>query len=358
MVQGPVLEEARHVVDGCRTAEGFNASSHLYRELWLRDLVYSEVVLLRLGYGETVRKHLQTFMHHQLKSGQLPTVVSKGWRRLFNQRFHSWTADTEILFLIGMQNYATLTGDTGFLDANREQLDRCLRFVEGKLNRLGLIPGADWRDAVVNYHGRFVLSNQALLVEMYDALGRREDSERLKETIRYVFSRPDVDYLADCVWWEGGSLLGESRLDCLGTSLSILNGTLSGQAAVDAARQLTIAKTPYGYRNIVPPIRVRRGQAFATMRSLNYFARNGAVFRNRPSHYQNSAVWPFVEGRVVDAFKMLAFRDWARELSATMVRRKGFHEWYSPLTGGPGGSRNQLWTAAAVIDQALAEQNR
>jgi len=358
MVRGSVLERARVVVEACVTEEGFNASTGAYRELWLRDLVYSEEPLLGLGYGQTVRRHLETFLRHQLKGGQLPTVVSKGWRRIFNQRFHSWTADTEILFLIGAANYTKLTGDSDFLGANHERLDRCLEVVERKLNHLGLIPGADWRDAVVNHQGRFLLSNQALLVDMYDALGRRENSDNLKETIRDVFDLSGFGYLADCAWWEGRALRLEPRLDCMGNSLSILNGVLSGKAAVEAARRFEAARTAHGYRNLAPPISIQRSHAFSSVRSVNSFVRNGAVFRNRRDHYQNSAIWPLVEGKIVAAFRKLALEKEARELSVMMMQREGFHEWYSPVTGQPGGSSGQLWTAAAVIDQALAAENR
>ena len=40
-------QQARAVIDACRTETGFVASTQSYRQLWLRDLVYSEDALLR-----------------------------------------------------------------------------------------------------------------------------------------------------------------------------------------------------------------------------------------------------------------------------------------------------------------------
>jgi hypothetical protein len=349
-------DEARRVVEVCRTSEGFLASVGRYRELWLRDLVYSEAPLLKLGYWQDVRNHLESFLSHQLPNGQVPTVLSRGWKRIFNQRFHSWTADTEPLLLIGAKMYADHTGDSGFIEQNRGRLELCLKFVESKLDDRGLIPGSDWRDAVIDYDRKFLFSNQVLLVEMHSSLGRTDRAEALGETIREIFRIDGEDYLADCVWWEAGELRRETRLDCLGISVSIISGVLEGERAASAARRMSAAKTPHGYRNVVPPLQIKRRDAFASIRNANCFARNGAFLRNRQGHYQNSAIWPFVEARVVAAFRKVALHDRAQELSTLMMNRTGFYEWYSPTNGRPSGSRDQLWTAAAVIEQVLAAQ--
>jgi hypothetical protein len=346
-------DEARRVVETCRTSEGFTASVGWYRELWLRDLVYSEAPLLKLGYGQDVRNHLESFLSYQSPTGQIPTVLSRGWKRIFNQRFHSWTSDTEPLLLIGVKLYADLTGDSDFINQDRGRLDLCLKFVESRLDGRGLIPGSDWRDAVIGYDRKFLLSNQALLVEMYSSFGRADRAEALRETIREIFGIDGEDHLADCVWWEGGELRRERRLDCLGISISIISGVLGGERAARAARRMGAAKTPHGYRNVVPPLEIRRRDAFASIRNANCFARNGAFLRNRQGHYQNSAIWPFVESKMVIAFETAGLGDLADDLSATIVKREGLSEWYDPLTGSPRGSRDQLWTAAAVLDQYL-----
>jgi len=83
---------------------------------------------------------------------------------------------------------------------------------------------------------------------------------------------------------------------------------------------------------------------------MKAFFRNGAIFRNRPYNYQNSAIWPFVESRIVQAFSKLDLSDRAASTFETMATRTGCNEWYSPQTGKPKGSREQLLSAASLLD--------
>jgi hypothetical protein len=143
----------------------------------------------------------------------------------------------------------------------------------------------------------------------------------------------------------------EDRLDCLGASLAIINGITSPNLAVEIAKSLDLPRTKHGYRNLTPPIRIRRFGAFVSIDAMNSFVRNGAFLRNRPYHYQNSGVSPFVEARVASALKKVGFSEKVSELSKLMRERDGFNEWYSPIDGQGKGSRDQLWTAAAVLEQ-------
>lgn len=345
------MDEAKAVIDGCRTDKGFKASTQLYPELWVRDLFYSEEALLKLGYGETVKKHLEAFYRRQRKNGNLPTVITSLWRRALNQTFHFWTCDTEILFITGVLDYADYSGDRGFIESHREQIERCVSYVEGRVNKLGLIPGTDWRDAVIGLDGRFLLSNQVQLVNMYDKLGRKEKSDALKEAIRETFLLPDEGYFADSVSWQGGNLLRDAHFDCLGSAVGILNGTVSGDGASAVCEQFRRADSGYGYRNVSPPYQIKRSEAFSSLGAMNAFVRNGAVLRNRSGSYQNSAVWPFVEARVISALRKSGQTLDAEKASVRMLRRRGLNEWYGPATGTPEGSNGQLWTAAAMIAQ-------
>ncbi len=350
----PSAERAEHalkVVEKCRTSDGFRASAHLYPELWLRDLVFSEEVLLGLGHAPTVRRHFESFLRYQRDDGQLPTVITSGWRRVLNQRFHFWTSDTEILFLIGAMKYVRYSGDKGFLDAHHGQLVRCRSFVMSRRNQSGLIPGGDWRDAVPNFRNRCLLSNQVLLVDMYTLLGLKEEAEAAKQKVREVFLSPGQECFANSVLVSDGSFLRDSYVDCFGSSLAILNGTAQGRTASSVAGFLRDVRSPYGFRNMFPPLEVDRAAAFKSPDGMNAFARNGAFLRNRKNRYQNSAVWPFVEARIASAFRMLGMENESRCASDMIAGRPGFFEWYSPLTGRGEGSRDQLWTAAAVIAQ-------
>lgn len=344
-------EEARVTIERCRKADGFQASTQNYPELWVRDLVYSEEALLKLGYGDTVKRQLEAFAALQRRDGNLPTVIAPAWRRPFNQRYHFWTCDTEVLFILGSFWYVDHTGDMRFLDAIRDHMDRCLSFVEGRMDKSGFVPGSDWRDAIIGLEKKCLLSNQVQLVSAYDLLGYREKAEALKEKIRDTYYLPEKGFFADSVWVREGDVERESRFDCLGSALGIMNGTISGEAVAGTCAGFKLAETEQGYRNVVPSYQIARGKSFSSVRMLNAYFRNGAWVRNRRGHYQNSAIWPFVEARVVAALRGLGLDSAAERASEKILARRGIYEWYSPVTGEPRGSSGQLWTAAAVFSQ-------
>jgi hypothetical protein len=52
---------------------------------------------------------------------------------------------------------------------------------------------------------------------------------------------------------------------------------------------------------------------------------------------------------VIHALKKLQATEEAEATTKLMIERQGFNEFYKPTTGAPGGSKGQLWTAAAVL---------
>ncbi|MGA2386370.1 MAG: hypothetical protein ABSG33_07545 [Candidatus Bathyarchaeia archaeon] len=345
-----VLEKegkAREVIEGCRTENGFNASTQLYHQLWLRDLVYSEDVLLRLGYHKDVENHLSEFIKLQRRSGQMPTVIDFSVSKLIRQRFQRCSSDAEILFVIGMHKYAT-SGGSRFFEENGEAVKSCVAFLESKLEANRLIPGMDWRDAMPVYIDKCLLANQMLLADMYELLGNSTASNLVKENVNRLFYLGDLGWYADAVSWEGSELKQNHHFDSLGNALAVLNGTASGKARDGFLRGFDVAKTPFGYRNITPYYEFDREKALATW----YRACRvpfGVFLRNRPGKYQNSAIWSFVEVRVIEALRKLKADSEAQAAISLLLERKGFSEFYDPTTGAPEGSGGQLWTAAATL---------
>jgi len=353
------IEEAKQVIEKCKTESGFHASTQLYPELWVRDLVFSEDVLLRLGYQDTIRRHFEAFLKAQRENGRIPTVITTPFRRIFNQEFHFWISDGEILFLTGVMKYIEHTGDLGFSELHGERIRLCRDFIGGRLNRLGLIQGMDWRDALTNYRNKFLLANQVLLVQMYDLLREEGKSDELRKTIRDVFYSDEHGFYADSVWWNKESLERDFRFDCFGNSLAILNEVGSKASEDRIVKLLEGAKTQFGYRNIFPPYKVERFIFKEPLKNMNAFLRNGAVLRNRPNNYQNSTIWPFVESKIAKAYLKLGLTDKARETLNMLLGREGLNEWYSPVNGEPRGSREQLWSASAILEvrDALSSRN-
>ena len=340
-------ERAREVIKACRTENGFNASTQLYHQLWLRDLVYSEDVLLRLGYQKDVENHLSEFIKLQRCNGQMPTVIDFSVSKLIRQRYQRCSSDAEILFVIGMYKYAAIGGNK-FFEENKKAVKSCVAFLECKLDTHGLIPGMDWRDAMPMYIGKCLLANQMLLADMYELLGNHAASNLVKENVNKLFYLGELGWYADAVHWENSELKQEHHFDSLGNALAVLNGTASEKASEGFLRGFDVAKTPFGYRNITPYYEFDREKALATW-YRKCRVPFGVFLRNRPGKYQNSAIWPFVEVRVIDALRKLQAANEAKAATNTVIERKGFNEFYDPANGAQDGSEGQLWTAAATL---------
>lgn len=340
-------EKAKKVIEECRRENGFYASTQRYHELWLRDLVYSEDVLLKLGYPREIKNHLSEFIKLQRRNGQMPTVIDFSSSKLIRQRYQSCPSDTEILFVIGMRKHAEFAG-TQFFKENEEAVKSCVTFIENKLDEHQLIPGMDWRDTMPNYKGKFLLANQMLLANMYDLLENPKAANLVKENVNKLFPSKNLCCYADAVYWKDGELKQDHNFDSLGNALAIINGTASEEVSKGILNGFNAAKTSFGYRNITPHYEFNRAKLLATW-YFNCGVANGAFLRNKPGFYQNSAIWPFVEIRVICALTKLQATSEAEAATKLMVVRQGFNEFYNPTTGAPRGSKGQLWTAAAVL---------
>ena len=339
--------QARDVIKACRTDRGFNASTQLYHQLWLRDLVYSEDALLRLGYQKDVENHFSEFITLQRSSGQMPTVIDYSVSKVIRQRYQRCPVDAEILFVIGMQKLVAVGCDE-FFDENLESVKLCLAFIENKLDAHKLIPGMDWRDAMPVYIGKYLLANQMLLADMYELQGNSSASNLVKENVNKLFYCGDLGWYGDSISWSGNELKLDRHFDCLGNALAVLNKTASEKVSEGILKGFKVAKTPFGYRNIMPYYEFNREKALATWYKTCRVP-FGVFLRNGVGKYQNSAIWPFVEIRVIDALKELQMENEAKEAANIMVKRKYFNEFYDPETGVPKGSEGQLWTAAATL---------
>jgi hypothetical protein len=345
-----VLEKekrAREVIEACRTDQGFNASTQLYHQLWLRDLVYSEDSLLQLGYQKDVENHLSEFIALQRDSGQMPTVIDYSPSKVIRQRYQRCPSDAEILFVIGMHKLVSVGCDE-FFDENLESMKLCVAFIENKLDSHRLIPGMDWRDAMPVYIGKYLLANQMLLADMYELQGNLQASNLVKENVNKLFYCGDLGWYADSIHWSGNELKMNRHFDSLGNALAILNGTASKKVSEGILKGFNVAKTPFGYRNITPYYVFNRGKALATWYKTCRVP-FGVFLRNRIGKYQNSAIWPFVEIRVIDALRKLQAKNEADAATNIMIKRKDFNELYDPTTGASEGSEGQLWTATAAL---------
>ena len=144
-------------------------------------------------------------MKLQKKDDQIPTVISNSYNKLIKRMFQFCISDTDILFMSGMWKYAYFAG-TEFFKENEVAVNSCVAFIEDKLNEHGLITGMDWRNAMANYGGKFLLANQMLFVDMYDLLGKPATAELIKEKVNRFFRSENLCCYADSIQRENYKL--------------------------------------------------------------------------------------------------------------------------------------------------------
>ncbi|RLI15125.1 MAG: hypothetical protein DRO43_02160 [Candidatus Hecatellales archaeon] len=352
------LVEAREAVRLCARGKGFYGSPLNYAyQYWLRDVVFSLPALASLGYWERLKSHLSMFLEACKSKGRVPAVISRLGGLTYPVNFfrmlrkpslltgypikfmlpnvsgfglQPWTGDSQPLLLIGLYEYSQLTGDVGFLEDWREEAERTAEELASKVDAEGFIRGSGWMDAMANYVGKPTLVCQLLAYKALKLSGRNRQASKLKTLIREAYWSGEKGCYTDLPGPEG-------RMDALGNTLAILYGAASPREEALAAEALQKASTPYGVLNIQPP----------------YPEKDCS---QKPHTYQNSTLWPMVQGHLVLALAKLGLKEKAGEEFMKMVGLPGLNEWYTP-DGRPKGSPNQLWTAAMLLSawKATAE---
>jgi len=320
----------------CKGKHGFYASAGYYKkQYWIRDTVYSMDSLLNHGEAYQIKKQLIHTLRKQRTSGEIPARILEvppsisGSVRLLDPRlFYPYTEnhDSNLLATIGLHAYVLLTHDTDLLKQHLDGLESLTRFTKSLLNAEGFLPGADWRDAMRKYAGKCLFCNQVLLFTAERLSGNLDLAERLREKINSVFWRDDVGFYRDHADDKGYPPV----FDSLGHALAILEGLVPKGRMEAVVQAFDLATTKFGYRNISPSYpRKECGQ--------------------EPERYQNSAIWPFVHGYVVGALLKAGFEERARKEFDKFTKLTGFNEWYSPTSGAPMGSHDQLFSAALYL---------
>ncbi|MFQ6134951.1 MAG: hypothetical protein ACE5KU_03950 [Nitrososphaerales archaeon] len=331
------LRLAEETVKRCIGRNGFYAGTQLYqKQYWIRDLAYSLEPLLDSGFSDVVKRHLEYTLHRQKMSGEIPEriiqmppsisgiiLLAKTLLRRNPSLLIRYipTYDSDLLMLISIHRYVEQTQTVGFKERYAEQIKSIWRHLDTLLID-GLLPEADWRDAMLNYVSKKTFCNQVLLITANRLAGRRSEVQEGKRLVNSVFWDENLGYYQDYP--------GSTRFDTLGHSLAILEDIVPKKRFEGVIQALQESSTRFGFRNIRPSYPEREcGQA--------------------PEYYQNSTVWPFIQGYAIASLVKVGLYDIAEEEFRKFTDLPGFNEWYNPSTGLPRGSEGQLWSAAAYI---------
>lgn len=341
------------ILERCIGENGVWADPTRYKnQCWTRDFVLAIMpVLLESGKTEIVKKHLINLSKRQRPNGQIPILfldrtspfliekIKKSWRdknlSFMLRRFlkgQLWnltpgTKDSEILYIIGMFEYAYRTGDHSLIAKYSLEIGKAFSYIENNLMKDGLVLGCDWRDTMERELGnKPLLTNNSLLYRACRLLGETRKAGELCERINKQF-------------WDGFSYIdypGNSRFDPLGGTLAVLYGVAPDGRYKSLAASFKSVDTQHGVT-----IKCRHNPV--TKKEKEVIERTDGI-----------VVWPFIVGFSVLALIEMGERNMAKEQFKKLSGLEGFREWYDPATGEGHGAFEQLWSATLFLRAATA----
>lgn len=346
------LAQARTILARCIGTHGVWADPSRYRyQCWTRDLVIAIMPqLIAMEKAEIVRTHLENLSKMQRPNGQIPILFldrlmpflyDKVKRSLRDRKIsfmlrrflqgELWnltpgTRDSEILYLIGMFEYANHTNDWTLFDQYVSQTLKPLDYIEGSLMHNGLVIGCDWRDTMhIELGERALLTNNALLYHAYRLIGKNQ-AWWLRQRINEQF-------------WDGTAYLdypGSTRFDPLGGAFAVLYDVAPKERWPSLVESFRSVDTPCGVT-----IKCRHNPISDEEKEV--VERTDGV-----------VTWPFVVGFTILALVKMGEREFATEQFNKLLELDGFREWYDPATGRGYGAQEQLWSATLFLRAATA----
>lgn len=322
-----------------------------YPEPYTRDLLISSLGIFASGDEEllrSLRRVLETLARNQSPRGQIPSLVHASEDR--------GASDTTPLFLLALAMFRTFTGEPAFLE---EPGARALQWMDYQTiddrELVGQQPTSDWRDEQwVLGHGLYV---NALVHGYLKLLGFGDRAQALRiaanrEDGRGFVTEGQPTY---ALWFY--KVLRDKRCDVLGHSIAILTGLAepwracrmvawieAGCAGLRESGELALELPPCFFPFVQPS-------------DPDWHPRYGIY--NRPGHYHNGGVWPFVCGFYIAALVAAGEQGLAEEklgaLTALVKHARkaegvfGFNEWFRAQDGSPAGEDWQTWSASMYL---------
>lgn len=380
----PKLYEAVNILMSCIGDNGVWADPTRYRgQCWTRDFNLAILpALLDLGLTGIAREHLDNLYKRQRSDGAIPILfldgVSGSTRFLLDKGLKS-VRDGKMSFMLGkylrgeLYNLTPGTRDSElhYIIAQCEffravcgceedvwrsivrqpswrsarGIDEALAYIESNLLEDGLLTGADWRDTMEKQlHHTPLLSNNSLLVRVYDLLGEDDKAHALRERIEKAY------WVKDLVEDKFGHLAqrlqdwpGNTRFDPLGASLAVLHDVVGA----DRYRDIL-----YGFDSVD----TEHGVTIQCKHNPFTGSEEARVIEDT----KGNVIWPFVMGFSILALLKMSkkattagvahrSREMASNQFAKYTNLEGFREWYDPRTGLGYGAYKQLWSATLYV---------
>lgn len=377
----------------CSTPHGFIASAerkNKYERVWSRDGVICGLAALMSEEKKLIecfRHTLNTLMEYQHELGFIPSNVD-----FLNKKVSyggsAGRVDATLWYIIGVSQYFKRTKDKNFLIAHSKSFKKAtqlLPFWEFNDKHFLYIPiGGDWADEYINEG--YVLYDELLYFRanqeaayVRKILGSKyKNFERKAKILKDII---EINY-----WLEPVNLHSEAvynkvvfhkgikarmhlknyllpyfnpggygkRFDSLANILAIHFDAISKQKQKVIIEYIN-KKFSKRTKNLLPAFwpPIKRGDVEWEKLRNNYSTK----FKNKPFHYHNGGLWPFITGFYASAIAntdkkkaedCLHAINWANYQSKRKSRW-GFYEFLSSDDFRTEGMKNQAWSAAGGI---------
>jgi len=366
------------LLEKCSTPHGFVASAEdisNYKRVWTRDGVICGLAALASGKGSlisTFRNTLETLAASRHDVGFMPSnVYYNDGKPVVSYGGLAGRVDAVTWFVIGVCQYAHLTGERQFFFRHKAALQKCLGVLEAwEFNgrHLVYVPLAgNWADEYIT--DGYVLYDQLLRYWALSNYYHFEPSETLALKIQQVkrqievnytptekgekyhekaYAEADIQNFMPCSFSPAGY---KKPFDALANSLAVFLGvgTISFQRkilkyAISKQNELPLKLIPAFW----PPIREWDKEWQLLVNNCKY------EFRNHPYEFHNAGTWPMVNGFYGLALLAHNMSDQATGLLAAIneANRKkdyGFYENFNTQSTVPNGVQYCAWSAAGAV---------
>ena len=330
-----------------------------YPEPYTRDLLIAALGIFASGdlaLLGSLRRVLETLARTQSPRGQMPSLVHDPEDR--------GASDTTPLFLLILGMFRRFTGEATFLaEAGAKALQWMDYQTIDDRELVGQQPTSDWRDEQwVLGHGLYV---NTLVHGYLRSLGLAERAQAFRNAANREDGRGFVTagQPTYALWFY--KVLRDPRCDLLGNSLAILTGLADPARARAMVAWIEARCAELRSRGVLaldlPPCFF----PFLQPSDPDWHPRYARY--NRPGHYHNGGVWPFVCGFYVAALVAAGEQRLAEAKLSTLTAlvrpaRKaqvafGFNEWFRAQDGRPAGEDWQTWSAAMYLYSAACVES-
>ena len=342
------FEKAKEIIGRCSTPSGLFASPVKYNAIYARDALITCLGGLICGEDKFIRqwlKTMDTLMDRQSSSGQIPNCVD-----IFIPSRPSLVAfgavDASLWFVLSLAYAEKLLGEQPQFQLAAERALVWLKYQDAHEECLiEQQEATDWMDIIAN-RGHVLYSN-ALYFAALELRGHVKHAHLVKQAINGFLWNASLGYFRPWSWKQEHGDWFDTAANCFAVAFGLADEEQT-ESILRYIEENQLSK-PFPIRVMHPPIQP------GDKDWRDYYITEHDL--NRPDHYHNGGIWPWVGGLYVAALVRAGRIELAREELNNLARANKlgreseweFNEWLEGINGEPMGSSDQAWSAGMYV---------